>query len=41
MNALRIVCGWCARVIAEGTPDGPISHACCPTCLKVLLAEGR
>ena len=32
VTALRRVCSWCQKVMAEGTPGAPTTHGICPDC---------
>ena len=36
---LRTVCAWCAKLIHDGAL--PVSHGCCPTCVKKHFPETR
>jgi len=29
VEALRVVCGWCGKVLHEGRPGAPTSHGFC------------
>jgi hypothetical protein len=34
---LRIVCAWCSKVLQEGSPGAPTSHALCLTCREFVM----
>jgi len=38
---LRIVCGWCQRVLQAGSPAAPISHGMCPACSERFEAAAH
>jgi len=37
---LRVVCGWCRRVMHEGSAGALTSHGMCPACALKFEAVG-
>ena len=38
---VKIVCGWCGRLLREAEHDGATSHGICEKCSSVLEGSGR